>query len=65
MIAHRDGDAAEAERAVKAILAAQPAWRDDPRREIGKSITAPDIADRLTADLMQPDTCGKRISVAA
>jgi hypothetical protein len=50
--AHRDGDSAEAERAVKAIVAAQPAWRDDPRREIGKSITAPDIADRLTADLI-------------
>jgi hypothetical protein len=37
---------------VKAILSAQPSWRDNPRREIGKSITAPDIADRLTADLI-------------
>jgi hypothetical protein len=52
IVAHRDGDAAEAERAVKAIVSAQPEWRDDPRREIGKSITAPDIADRLTADLI-------------
>jgi tetratricopeptide (TPR) repeat protein len=50
--AHRDGDAPEAERAVKAIVSAQPSWRDNPRREIGKSITAPDIADRLTADLI-------------
>jgi len=50
--AHRDGDAAEAERAVNAIVTAQPAWRDDPRREIGKSITAPGIADSLTADLI-------------
>jgi len=52
IIAHRDGDAAETERAVKAIVAAQPAWRDNLREEIGKSITAPDISDRLTADLI-------------
>jgi tetratricopeptide (TPR) repeat protein len=52
LVAHRDGDAAEASRAVKSILTAQPAWRDDPRREIAKSITAPDIADRLTGDLI-------------
>jgi adenylate cyclase len=52
IVAHRDGDAVEAERAVKAIVAAEPAWRDNPRHEIGKTITAPDIADRLTADLI-------------
>jgi len=52
IVAHRDGDAAEAERAVKAIVAAEPAWRDNPRHEIGKTITAPDVADRLTADLI-------------
>jgi hypothetical protein len=52
IVAHRDGDEAEAERAVNAIVTAQPSWRDDPRREIGKSITAPDVADRLTADLI-------------
>ena len=52
IVAHRDSDAAEAERAVKAIVTAQPAWRDNPRQEIGKSITAPEIADRLTADLI-------------
>ena len=52
IVAHHDGDGAEAERAVKAIVTAQPAWRDNPRREIGKTITAPDIADRLTADLI-------------
>ena len=52
IVAHRDGDAAEAERAVKALLAAQPSWRDNTRFEIGKSITAPEIADRLTADLI-------------
>jgi tetratricopeptide (TPR) repeat protein len=52
IVAHHDGDAAEAERAVKAIVAAEPAWRDNPRHEIGKTVTAPDIADRLTADLI-------------
>jgi tetratricopeptide (TPR) repeat protein len=52
LIAHHDGEPAEAERAVKAILAAQPSWRDNPRLEIGKSVTAPEIADRLTADLV-------------
>jgi len=52
LVAHRDGDAAETRRAVQAILAAQPAWGEQPRREIGKSITSPEIADRLTADLI-------------
>ena len=52
LVAHHDGDSAEARRAVEAIVAAQPSWRDNPRHEIGKSITAPEIADRLTADLI-------------
>ena len=52
IVAHHDGDAGEAERAVKAIVTAEPAWRDNPRYEIGKTITAPDIADRLTTDLI-------------
>lgn len=50
LMAHRDGDATEAQRAVQAILALQPAWGTDPRREIGKLITAPAIADRLSTD---------------
>ena len=52
IVAHHDGDAVEAERAAKAILAAQPAWQDNPAREIGKSVTAWKIADRLAADLV-------------
>jgi adenylate cyclase len=51
IVAHHDGDGTEAERAVRAILSAQPSWRDDTRHEIGKSITAPEIVNRLTADL--------------
>jgi adenylate cyclase len=52
VMAQHDGDAVEAARAAKAILSAQPSWRDNPRGEIGKSVTAPDIADRLTRDLI-------------
>jgi tetratricopeptide (TPR) repeat protein len=51
LIAHADGDAAEAQRAVQAIVALQPAWHDNARREIGKLVSASAIADRLAADL--------------
>jgi hypothetical protein len=51
LIAHADGDAAEACRAVQTILAFQPVWRLDPRREIGKLINSPEIAERLARDL--------------
>jgi adenylate cyclase len=52
LISHVDGDAAETARAVRAIVSLQPAWRDDPRREIGRMITSPAIADRLAGDLL-------------
>jgi tetratricopeptide (TPR) repeat protein len=52
VMSHADGDAAEAERAVQAILALQPAWGIDPRHEIGKLIKAPAIAERLSGDLV-------------
>ena len=51
LIAHADGDRTEAQRAVQAIVALQPAWAADPRREIGKLINANAIADRLAGDL--------------
>jgi len=50
LIARLDGDRAEFDRAKETILALQPAWGDDPRKEIGKVIIAPEIADRLAAD---------------
>ena len=50
LIARLDGDRAEFDRAKETILALQPAWGDDPRKEIGKVIIAPKIADRLAAD---------------
>ena len=49
--AQANGDIAEVRRAKQAIVALQPAWADDPRKEMGKLITAPAIADRLAADL--------------
>jgi tetratricopeptide (TPR) repeat protein len=51
LIAHADGDAAEAGRAMRAMLALQPAWSVDPRGEIGKLVNAGWIADRLVRDL--------------
>jgi tetratricopeptide (TPR) repeat protein len=51
LIAHRDGQAEDARRAIQAILAIQPEWKAHARREIGKMITGPDVADRLVRDL--------------
>ena len=48
LMAHRDGQTEEARRVVQAILSMQPDWKSDPRREIGKLIIDPRIADRLT-----------------
>jgi tetratricopeptide (TPR) repeat protein len=50
LIARLDGDETEFERAREAILALQPGWGPNPRKEIGKLIVAPAIADRLAAD---------------
>jgi tetratricopeptide (TPR) repeat protein len=52
LIAHRDGDAQEVRRSIRAIVSAQPQWKITPRREIGKLITAPALADRLARDLV-------------
>jgi len=52
LMSHLDGDTSETQRAVQAILALQPAWGTDPRREIGKLIQAKPIADRLAGDLV-------------
>ncbi len=50
LIARLDGDRTEFDRAKEVILALQPAWGADPRKEIGKVIIAPAIADRLATD---------------
>ena len=59
LIAQRStATSAEARRAKEAIFALQPAWKDDPRGEIGKVINAPAIADRLAGEL-----AGNRVPV--
>jgi tetratricopeptide (TPR) repeat protein len=52
LTSYREGDDAETRRAMQAIIALQPAWRDAPRRELGKLINAASIADRLVDDLV-------------
>jgi hypothetical protein len=49
LMAQRDGDAAEAQRIIRTILSQRPQWKN-PRREIGKLIIDPAIADRLARD---------------
>jgi hypothetical protein len=49
LIARLDRDQAEFDRARQEILALQPAWGENHRKEIGKVIIAPAIADRLAA----------------
>jgi tetratricopeptide (TPR) repeat protein len=51
LIAHRGGQAEEAQRTIQSILSSQPHWKADPRREIGKLITGRAIADRLAREL--------------
>jgi tetratricopeptide (TPR) repeat protein len=45
------GDAERARQAIDQLVALQPGWREDPRRELGKVIPKPDIVDRLARDL--------------
>jgi tetratricopeptide (TPR) repeat protein len=45
------GDAERARQAVDRLVALQPGWRDDPRRELGKIIPRPEIVERLARDL--------------
>jgi len=52
LIAFADGQTEEARRAKRAIYALNPAWRTDPRAEIGKLIMSPKVAERLVHDLL-------------
>jgi len=51
LMAHREGNADEARRAIATILALQPQWKNNTRHEIGKLITDKQLADRLSRDL--------------
>jgi tetratricopeptide (TPR) repeat protein len=51
LVAATAGDAERARQALDRLLALQPGWRDDPRRELGKIIPRPEIVERLARDL--------------
>jgi hypothetical protein len=49
--ANRAGNPDQARRAVERLIEVQPAWRNDARRLLEKSIYKPAIVDRLLHDL--------------
>ena len=51
LIAVRDGKFDEARQLVRAIWSLQPAWKSDPRREIGKLLIDQGIVERLSGEL--------------
>ena len=51
LAAAASGDSVRARQAVDRLETLQPAWRDDPRGELGKIIPTPAIVDRLARDL--------------
>lgn len=46
-----DGKRDEARQLVQSIWSLQPAWKDDPRREVGKLLTDPAIVERMIGEL--------------
>jgi TolB-like protein len=51
LIAVCDGKRDEARQLIRSIWSLQPAWRSDPRREIGKLLIDPAIVERLIGEL--------------
>lgn len=51
IVAHINGNEDQARRAVRRLLEVQPAWRDDARRLLEKSIYKGEIVERLVHDL--------------
>jgi tetratricopeptide (TPR) repeat protein len=51
LTAAANGDRAKAQDALKQLVRMRPAWRDNPRGELRKYISADSIVDRLTHDL--------------
>jgi tetratricopeptide (TPR) repeat protein len=49
--ANAAGNEEQARRAINRLVELQPAWRDDARRQLEKSIYKPEIVDRLVRDL--------------
>jgi len=53
VVSAKTGNPARARLAIDRLVALQPAWRDDPRRELAKIFDAPWIVDRLASDMAQ------------
>jgi putative SOS response-associated peptidase YedK len=51
LIAVCDGKRDEARQLVRAIWSLQPAWKRDPRREVGKLLIDQAIVERLIGEL--------------
>lgn len=51
LAAHKAGDQEGARQALDRLVALQPAWRDDPRRELRKFFSSSEIVERLAGDL--------------
>jgi tetratricopeptide (TPR) repeat protein len=51
LVAAKTGNRARAQHAIERLIALQPDWRDDPRRELAKLFHAPWIVNRLASDL--------------
>src|SRR5262249_19833465 len=57
LVAAHNGDRARQQRALRLLVGLRPAWRDDPRGELGRLILAKDIVERLAVGL---DAAGLR-----
>jgi TolB-like protein len=51
LAAGAQGNRAQASKEIARLVELQPAWRDDPRRQLEKSIPKAEIVDRLARDL--------------
>ena len=51
LVAAKTGNQARARGLVERLIAAEPAWREDPRRELAKIFHPPWMVDRLARDL--------------
>jgi tetratricopeptide (TPR) repeat protein len=51
LVALKSGKPDHARQAIERLIALDPAWRDDPRRELAKIFHAPWMVDRITGDL--------------
>jgi hypothetical protein len=51
LAAHAEGDRARAAAAIGRLVALQPVWREDPRKELTRLIADPGVSERLARGL--------------